>query len=60
VRPFDIRHDDPVSLARTAAIRSRIEQDPQTREEMRNMTPSQRLQLAFELSRSLTRLRPAR
>jgi len=60
VRPFDVKHDDPVSLARTAAIRSRVEQDPQTREQMRAMSPSERLRLAFELSRSLTRLTRAR
>ena len=56
MRPYDVKHDDPVSLARTAAIRARSEQDPLTREAARGMTPSERLERAVAISRELARL----
>jgi hypothetical protein len=57
VRPFDIEHADPVSRARTAAINSRAEQDPRTREAARAMTPEERLRAAIRLSREASRIR---
>lgn len=50
-RPFDFEINDPLALARSAAIRSAREQDPLTRETARRMTPAERLRTAFELSR---------
>jgi hypothetical protein len=60
MRPFDVEHRDPAALGRSAAVRSRTEQDPLTREDAKRLTPAQRLRAGFELSRFASRLRAAR
>jgi len=60
VRPFDVGHHDPLASSRRAAVRSAREQDPATREHARGLTPSERLETGFELSRFARRLLDAR
>lgn len=57
MRPFDVKHDDPVPLARTAAIRSSAEQDPEPRRALRALPPAERLRIAFRLARTATGIR---
>jgi hypothetical protein len=57
VRSFEVVHSDPASLARSAAVRSRAEQDPLTRDAAKAMTPADRLRAAFRVSRYAARLR---
>jgi len=59
MRAFDVKHDDPVPVARTAAILSRTEQDPATRADSRAMTPEQRVSVALDLSLTLSQIKRA-
>jgi hypothetical protein len=52
----DVTHDDPVRLARIAAVRSAGELDHATRSRAREMTPAQRLREGFALSAFAARL----
>jgi len=56
VTPFDVHHHDPLPVARAAAVSSRAEQDPRTRDRARTMTRAQRLREGFALSRFASRI----
>lgn len=53
---FDVRHSDPVPLARAAAIRSARERDAATRERAASQTMAERLREGFRLARFADRL----
>jgi hypothetical protein len=59
VARYDVEHHDPHPVARAAAIRSKRELDPRTRDDWRRMSTGERLAAAIQLSRtaSLIRLR---
>jgi hypothetical protein len=57
-RDFDVVHRDPAALARRAAVRSSVEQDPLGREDARQMNPAARLEAAFAISRAASRMKP--
>jgi hypothetical protein len=59
MRPFDVLHRDPHQLARSAAVRSRREQDDRTRAHSRELTIEERLREGLRLSRLAARLRAA-
>lgn len=60
MRAFEVRHDDPRPLARAAAVRSELEQDPATRAQARAMTIAARLRAGFELCRLASQVRRGR
>jgi hypothetical protein len=57
MRPFDVPHRDPAPLARAAAVRSRAELDPATREHAKRLTSAERLREGFALGAFAARLR---
>jgi len=59
VAAFDVRHDDPVPIARAAAVRSAEERDPNLREWALAQSMAERLRDGFALSRFATQLRDA-
>jgi hypothetical protein len=60
MRSFDVRHDDPVPLARAAAVRSARERDGAVRARARAQTPAARLSEGLRLSRFAARLAAGR
>jgi hypothetical protein len=59
VASFEVEHHDPCPLARTAAVRSRVEADSRTRTHALALTPAERLKAGFELSRFAARVHAA-
>ncbi|MGI8412522.1 MAG: hypothetical protein ACR2LV_06120 [Solirubrobacteraceae bacterium] len=57
---YDVRHRDARPLARSAAVRSALEQDHQSRAHVRQMTMAERLRAGWTLSSLASRMRGGR
>jgi len=57
VSGFEVTHDDPHAVARSAAIRSASERDPALRERAQRQTIEERLREGFRLAAFASRLR---